>query len=298
MKKQSVFLTALAVILFTSCEKEVIKEIEIEKTVYVNEDFDPEKSVVNLTFNHQINNTTLELGKNYTDDAGNTYAFDEIRYWVSNVTLIKPTGEAVAIPNSYYLVEKREALYFHGVNASNSEAHVAPAKTRESVLIGNVPTGEYSKIKFAIGVDPTYNDNFAITAGELNINQMSQVASWAWNTSYIFFRTKGTFLPKGGTIADALNFVTETGGNNLYREVELTLPSKISATAGSTNEISLSVNVLSTLKGLNVAEFTGQKAAGWSADPNLAKYTKFVNASTVDDMTTISDNVKAAIQLK
>lgn len=294
MKKQILLVVTLcSAVLFTACEKEVIKEVE--KVVYINENFDPEKGVVRLNFKHVIGNQDFELKKNFTDTEGNTYSFNEIRYWVSNVKLVKTNGEEVAIPDSYYLVENRDTLFYYGTTAANVGANFSAPNKREDVLVGNVPLGDYAKVKFAIGVDARYNNNFAIKAGELDINQMSQVAGWAWHTSYIFLRTKGAYLAKGGNaLTDAVRFVAETGGNDQYREVEIALP--VSSKAGVISEVDLKTDVLALFKGLTVSAFSGTKPAGWAADPNLAKYDKFVNASSPEDMQKLADNTKVAIQ--
>lgn len=296
MKKQILSIFALcSAALFTACEKEVIKEVE--KVVYINENFDPEKAVIKLGFKHTIGNQDFELKKSFTDAEGNTYSFNEVRYWVSNVKFVKANGEEVAIPDSYYLVENRDTLFYYGTTAANVGTNFSAPKKREEVLVGNVPQGDYTKVKFAIGVDPKYNNNFAIKAGELDINQMSQVAGWAWHTSYIFLRTKGAYLPKGGNaLTDAVRFVAETGGNDQYREVEIALNSPINAKAGSVSEVALKTDVLELFKGLTVSAFSGSKPAGWAADPNLNKYDKFVNASSPEDMKKLADNTKVAIK--
>lgn len=296
MRKQILSVLVLSsAIALTACEKEVIKEVE--KIVYINEDFDSDKGVVKLDFNHKVGSQDFEISKSFTDTEGNTYSFNEIRYWVSNVKFLKASGEEVTIPDSYYLVENRDTLFYYGTTAANVGTNFSAPNKREEVVVGNVPIGEYTKVKFAIGVDPKYNGNFALKAGELDINQMSQVAGWAWHTSYIFLRTKGAFLAKGGNaLTDAVRFVAETGGNDQYREIEFTLSNPISSKAGPVTDVSLTSDVLQLFKGLTVSAFSGTKPTGWAADPNLTKYDKFINASSPEDMKKLADNVKTAIK--
>jgi hypothetical protein len=244
-----------------------------------------------------VGSQDFEINKSFTDTEGNTYSFNEIRYWVSNVKFIKASGEEVSIPDSYYLVENRDTLFYYGTTAANLGSNFSAPKKREEVLVGNVPVGESTKVKFAIGVDPKYNGNFTLKAGELDINQMSQVAGWAWHTSYIFLRTKGAYLAKGGNaLTDAARFVAETGGNNQYREVEVALTTPVSSKAGIVTDVNLTADVLQLFKGLSVTAFSGTKPAGWAADPNLTKYDKFVNASSPEEMKKLADNTKAAIK--
>ncbi|MDZ7934472.1 MAG: MbnP family protein [Emticicia sp.] len=280
-----------------SCTKEV--EVVTEKLVFVDKNFDQTKGVVNLKINHTVNGNPFEINKSFTDASGNTFNFKELRYWISNVQFIKANGESVKIPDSYYLVENRDSLFFYGTTTSAASKSFSLPKKREEILIGNVPAGDYTKVKFAIGVDPTYNDNFALKAGELDINQMAQVASWAWQTSYIFLRTKGVFLAKGADpLTGAVRFVAETGSNDMYREVEMALPTTLMAKAGQVSNISLTNDVISLFEGLNVTAFKGTKPSGWAADPNLSKFDKFLNAGSLDDMKKMSDNAKSAFVKK
>lgn len=296
MKKvSSLVVAASAALAFTlaSCTKEVEKIVE--KTVFVNQDFDATKGVVKLDIKHTFNGQPFEIRKNFTDVAGNTFRFDEVRYWLSNVEFVKANGEATKIPNSYYLVEDRDTLFYYGTTAASTTRNFSAPKKRTEVLVGNVPTGEYTKVRFAIGVDPTYNNNFALSAGELDINQMAQVASWAWQTSYIFLRTKGIFLAKGAdALSGSVRFVAETGGNDSYRTVEFTLPTLVISKAGQVSNLALSSEIANLFSGLNVAAFKGTKPAGWAADPNLTKYDKFLNAGSLDDMVKLADNSKTA----
>lgn len=290
---------ALYAMFFFSCQDEKIVEVEkiVNQDVYVNENFDPAKAVAKLSISHLVNGAPFQINKSFTDAAGNTYKFNEIRYWLSNVQFVKANGEAVSVPNTYYLVENRDTLFYYGTSAANVASMKSNPKIREQVLVGNVPAGDYTKIRFSIGVDPVYNGNFSLKAGELDVNQMSQVGAWSWQTSYIFLRTKGIYLAKGADpISDSKKFIAETGGNDQYRTIELALPATASMKAGVTSEIKLKADVLSLFgNGLPaVPAFTGTKPAGWAADPNLSSYEKFINASSAADMVKLSDNAKGS----
>ncbi len=284
-----------ATVLLSGCTKEV--ETIVEKQVPVNQSFDPSLGMFKFTFNHTVNGAPFQINKSFTDESGNTYQFNEIRYWVSNIQLTKSTGEVVKLPDTYYLVENRDTLYYYGTTSAATTAAKSNPKIRESFTVPNIPLGDYTKVKYAVGVDPVYNNNFALKAGELDVNQMSQVASWAWQTSYIFLRTKGTFVAKGADpLAAAQRFVIETGGNDQYREVEVALAAPVSSKANQIASVSISSEVLGLFKGLPaVADFKGTKPSGWAADPNLTKYDKFINAGSLEDMKKVADNTKASL---
>lgn len=290
----AILATLVSVITLSSCTKEieVLKEIQVP----VNQNFDPTKGLLKVSIAHTVNGLPFEINKSFNDASGNTFLFNEIRYWVSNIQLTKSNGEIVKLPENYFLVENRDSLFFYGATGTaTANMKLAPNK-REDFTVVNVPTGDYTKIKFAIGVDSKYNNNFALSAGELNINQMSQVASWAWQTSYIFLRTKGTFLAKGGdALKDSQTFVVETGSNDLYREVEMTLPTSVKSVANQISEVKVKADVLGLFNGLSLpADFKGNKPAGWAADPNLSKYSKFINAGSLPEMKKIADNTQSS----
>lgn len=297
MKISSVLLAAVgaAAALLMGCTNQV--ETIIEKQVPVNQAFDPTLGLMKFTFNHTVNGQPFQINKRFTDASGNTYQFNEIRYWVSNIQLTRSTGETVKLPDTYYLVENRDTLYYYGTTSAATVTAKSVPKIRENFTVVNVPLGEYTKLKYAIGVDPTYNNNFALKAGELDVNQMAQVASWAWQTSYIFLRTKGTFVAKGADLLSAAQrFVVETGGNDQYREVEVAFNTPVSSKANTISAVNLTSELMGLFKSLPaVADFKGTKPSGWAADPNLTKYDKFINAGSLTDMKQVADNTESAV---
>lgn len=229
MKKQNLFFAAVAALVFTSCEKTEIKEVE--KIVYADQ-----AGSLSLTFDARYGESEFELNKKYPYqlvNSGGTYdmefEFSRLRYWVSNVKLIDKDNKEHAIADSYYLVEEtNEIAVQHLVGGEKY-----PATKREEVIIKDIPSGEYKAIKFSIGVDQKYNDNIALTAGELgSLNGMGVSDGWMWFTSYKFLTLAGTIHWGDGTpTSKALSW--ETGSNELFdgaeKTVDLTSPLKIDA---------------------------------------------------------------------
>ena len=281
-----------------SCTKIEERIVEVERVVVVDGSFDPDKGILKLSFDHKAGSDNFQRGTSFTDANGNTYRFDAIRYWVSNIELTKDNGEVVKIEDGYYLIENRDSLRYAGTTAAAAPSMVAPPRVRESFTVSNIPVGNYTKIKFAIGIDPKYNNNFAIKAGELDITQMAMSASWFWKTSYIFARSQGTYLAAGGDpLADTHRFVVETGGNEAYRTVALNLGTALVSAPSKVAEVKLNVNVLGLFGGdmPAVPAFTGTTPRNWTADPNLTPYNKFVNAGSADDMLKLADNIQNAV---
>lgn len=302
MKKIYLFV-AVAFLAIAACKpKEKIVEVEkiirdtVKVNVLVDGNFDPTKGVLKMSFEHLVGSDAFQKNVNFTDASNNTYRFNEIRYWVSNIELTKDNGEVVKVEDGYFLIENRDTIIFHGTSNNTTTNNMkSPPRVRESFTVGNIPVGNYTKVKFAIGVDPKYNNNFAISAGELDINQMFMTPSWAWKTSYIFLRTRGIYLAVGGDpLTDSHKFVAETGGNDAYRTVEFNLPTPMVSAPSKVSEVKVKANVLNLFGGglPAVPAFTGTKPAGWARDPNLEPYNKFVNAGSPDDLNKLADNTK------
>lgn len=161
----------------------------------------------------------LALGTPYALPGGQV-TFTEVRYWLSNVTLHKQDGTRVALPGSYYLIE---AIQEQDVYGSPTGVKL-PAHRRETVQVSAVPAGRYTGVTFSIGVDPAYNDNLSRQAGELHVLKNMTRDTWMWFTSYIFTKTKGTYVKAdGGTGA----FAWDTGSNADFRTVQHSFPSPV-----------------------------------------------------------------------
>ena len=198
---------ALLTAIFSSCSQTEIQEVIVPAD---------QGNTLNLQFDNRYGDQDFELLKRYSyqsNDANLEVAFERLRYWVSNVKLVNTSGEEVAIPNSYYLMEETGAVAVpHLVNGEQY-----PANKRDEISIKNVPSGTYQGLKFSIGVDPKYNDNITLTAGELGIlNGMGFSDGWMWFTSYIFQKLDARMYS-----GDELkNLRWDSGSNALFEGAE------------------------------------------------------------------------------
>lgn len=196
---------------------------------------------LDLTFNAMVDDEDFQLDKEYSIH-GEQVSFNQLRYWISNVSLISESGERVEIPNSYFLLEETEAI------SVQDGAYQYPAKKRETISLENIPAGDYKEIEFSVGIDSTYNNNLSLQAGELSqLNGMTNI-SWMWHTSYIFSSLKGTNL------GDESNLILETGLNSSYRKVIVALPETLTLNSSKEGFINLKVNIPSILDGVNLGE--------------------------------------------
>ncbi|WP_199141644.1 MbnP family protein [Pedobacter sp. ASV12] len=228
MKKQLTII-ALAALLFASCDKK-------------NDTVTPEETSgkATITFDAVVGASDFALNKDFTVGT-KTWNFSQLRYWVSNVVLVKASGEEVAVPNSYYLIEENVAV------PTNSD-FVYPANKRETVTIGDIPTGDYKSIKFSVGVPEKYNNNLSLQAGELSqLNGMTNI-SWMWATSYIFSSLKGSV--KEGTVSKAI--AVETGLNANFKTVSLSLPATLHIGSNKATSILLNADVTKITDGVDI----------------------------------------------
>lgn len=249
----SVLMAALAFTM-TSCEKEVLKEVE--KIVYAEQ-----AGSLTLNFDSRFGAENFELDKKYPYQLTNAsgtfdmeFEFDRFRYWVSNVKLVTATGEEVLIPHSYYLIEETGEISIPHLVTENKY----PATKREAVEIKGVAAGEYSGVKFSIGVAPRYNDNITLSSGELGIlNGMGFSDGWMWFTSYIFQNLQGKVhwaaspdRDNEGNPIITKSLRWDSGSNELYigAERSFAFPNSVKIDAQNAGRINFEVDVKELLE--------------------------------------------------
>ena len=154
---------------------------------------------------HMLGGDRLEVSTPQPTRYGPELAYDQLRYWLTNVEL---TGEAetVVVPDSYYLVEQ----------TADSE--------RTTVRVEGVPPGLWDELAFHIGVDIEHN-TLESEAGEL---QAGIGMDWSFGTGFQFFRAQGSFATEEG---DGV-FAVQTGGDTPYKRLAVTLPTPVEIDVG------------------------------------------------------------------
>ncbi|MCL7989075.1 hypothetical protein M8998_14090 [Sphingobacterium sp. lm-10] len=223
---------ALLTAILSGCNKTEIQEVIVPAD---------QGNTLNLQFENRYGDQDFELLKRYAyqeNDADFELAFERLRYWVSNVKLISTSGEEVAIPNSYYLIEETEAITVPHLIGGQQY----PGKKRDAVNIKNIPSGTYQGLKFSIGVEPKYNDNITLTAGELGIlNGMGFSDGWMWFTSYIFQKMDARMY--SGT--EQRNLRWDSGSNALFEGAEknINFPNAITLNEEQGLQVDLRIDV-------------------------------------------------------
>ncbi len=189
---------------------------------------------LNIDFKNTINTTPLVLNtETYTNSSNEDYTVSELKYIISNISLIKANGEEFVYPvdQSYFVINE-------GV------------VTSKSINLTGINIGDYSKIRFGFGVDQSNYPlngmtNFIPTAEE---NGML----WSWSAGYKFLKFEGTYTPQGGTQDDYILHVGSHGSTlDNYKVITLDLPSVITISEANAATISINANVAKIFDGTN-----------------------------------------------
>jgi hypothetical protein len=146
-------------VFFTACKK----DDDSPKTY--------ETGDVSVEFENVVGNVHVDVfgTTNYTNQMGEQFTVTKLKYYITNVELLKEDGSYYKVPESYYLIDE-----------SNDSTHNA--------ILSDIPGGVYTGIRYMVGVDSTRNVSGA-QEGALDI---SNDMFWSWNSGYIFFKMEGT----------------------------------------------------------------------------------------------------------
>jgi hypothetical protein len=157
---------------------------------------------VKLVFDHVVGPDSLFNGVLMPRDTGEALTTTLLKYYVSHAVLVTDAGDSLVL-NDYSLVDALTA----GKNTVKHSGTVA---------------GEYTRLRFQLGVDQAHNHTGAQTGALDPINGML----WTWNTGYVFFKHEGTFVAQDNSV-QALAYHYGTDAALTYVD----LPCTVSLTA-------------------------------------------------------------------
>lgn len=160
--------------------KKIILTISVLTAIYTfqscsksNSDTEGSGSI-KLEFDHQVAGSAMQYNKDYTNAAGETMQFTLLKYYISNLALVRTDGTIYTLPKDecYFLIEEPTS----GANPL--------------ITLNNIPAGEYKEIRFVIGVDSLKNcAPLSERTGALDPTTSGMY--WAWNSGYIFLKVEG-----------------------------------------------------------------------------------------------------------
>ncbi|MCS6933572.1 MAG: hypothetical protein NZM35_00295 [Chitinophagales bacterium] len=217
----AVFMALSALFSVSSCKKDKLKG----------------KGTVKLTFDSRAGNANFAYGTEYTNAAGEKLTFTKLQYYVSNFVLIKEDGSEYVVPQelTYRLIDE-------GVAGS------------EVITLPDIPAGEYTKVKFIVGVDSLRSTmDVSKRTGDLDPAGKAADMYWSWNSGYIFFKIEGTSPASTRTGNVFMYHIGGYGGystptaNNI-RTITLTSPNAIEIGEGRAPEVHIYADILESLK--------------------------------------------------
>lgn len=175
------------------------------------------------------------------DSQTNTTSFDEVlkistvKYIVSNIVLTKEDGTTFTYPKSesYFIIDESDAASL-------------------KINLNKVPAGDYTKIKFGIGVDESQWALGADGQGDLYAKAQTAKMMWSWTGGYKFVAFEGTFTCP--TMPEASGFMVHTGKTGStynYTEVTLDFPTKAMVRTNIAPSVHIIADVSKIIDGKN-----------------------------------------------
>lgn len=185
-----------------------------------------------IEFDNSVNGDDLILNTNYLNSNGETLKISRFSYIVSNFVLISADGTEKVYPKneSYFIINEEEQL--------------------TTVHLVNVPSGDYVKMRFGLGVDQdrygqgeTAQQDFWDAAAANNL-------TWTWSTGYRFINFQGTFT--SSLVSGEKEFMVHQGSNSAtdnYREITLDFPTTAKVRTDASPAVHLIVDANKILDG-------------------------------------------------
>lgn len=184
--KRTYALIALALFGLTACKKQIAVT----------------EAPLSIRFKTTCQDQPIVYGQfNYVNGAGNQYSINLLKYFVTNVVLIREDSTEFPLKN-YDLMD--------AFNTTNFSTIEAPA----------VPYGKYTRMRFYMGVDKDRNHSGA-QDGDLDpIHNMI----WTWATGYLFMKHEGNFINNNGdTVAMEFHLGTDAALPSVEIPIDLTM---------------------------------------------------------------------------
>ena len=149
-----------------------------------------------LRLNLRSGKDALEFGKIYKTPGGQQYQVDLLKFYLSNINLVKSDGSLLSLPG-ISLTEFKAKTGTQNSSENTSAGQMmtdgqmyATSSTQDAVVFkAQVPAAEYRGIRFDVGVPKDLNNQDA-SLQQLPLGVESGMF-WSWNPGYIFYRFEG-----------------------------------------------------------------------------------------------------------
>jgi hypothetical protein len=223
----------------TSCSKDDDNAETITGQGKLGVEFDNVFGSANLILNSQANVTSQ----------GETLKVSDVKYIISNIVLTKEDGSTFVYPKAqgYFIVSE--------------------ANTNSQVLeLENIPAGNYTKIKFGIGVDEAQYNAGQTVQGDFFAQAQNEDMAWTWSAGYKHVLFEGMFT--SATVTTPTVFMVHTGksgANYNYTDVTLNFPDKALVRTTITPDVHIFADVAKIIDGTNKIKLTDNNMGGMGA---------------------------------
>jgi hypothetical protein len=214
--------------------KAVCKYIVFMATLVVVMSFTmkPTSSKIVFSIRHYVGDSLLQLDHmSYKNGLQQPFTVSKLRYYIGNFTLQKTDGAEVIFAG-YYLVDEEDAA--------------------SKIMSIDIPQGEYTGVKFTMGVDSADNCSGPQTGALDPVHAMF----WAWNTGYIFMKLEGN-APLSTEPGHLLQY--HIGGYrkpySCIRQVSLRFYKPFLATGDASQQIAIKADISKIFSGSTVVDF-------------------------------------------
>lgn len=215
------------------------------------DDTTAETGKLSLKFDNSYNNNDLILDTQTITTAHNEkLKVNVVRYIVSNIVLTKEDGTTFTYPKakSYFIADENDA------------------STGYQFDLTDIPEGDYTKVKFGIGVDKEQWQLGAAGQGDFLAKAQAKDLLWSWSAGYKYLAFEGTFT--SATVTESSSFMIHTGqigGAYNYTEVTLDLPTKALVRKNIKPAIHVVTDLSKILDGENTIILSDYNEAGMGA---------------------------------
>lgn len=171
----------------------------------------------------------------YTNSNGEIVSVSKVKYIVSNIVLTKEDGTTFTYPKSqsYFILDE-----------------LTPSTL--VLNLSGIPAGNYTKIKYGIGVDKAQWEAGATGQGDFLTTAQAAEMMWSWSAGYKFVAFEGTFTSATVTAATQFKVHTgQTGTDYNYAEVALDLPVNALVRTTITPQIHIMADLSQIIDGTN-----------------------------------------------
>lgn len=193
-------------------------------------------------------NLILDTQSNVTSQ-NETLKISAVKYIVSNIVLTKEDGSTFTYPKSqsYFIVDE-----------SDEES--------QTLDLTGIPAGNYTKIKFGIGVDQQQYELGATAAGNFWTLAQNEGMEWGWTGGYKHVLFEGLFT--SATVTEPTSFMVHTGKQSEaynYAEVTLNFPNSAQVRTNVTPDVHIFADVSKIIDGTNKINLSANNGMGMGA---------------------------------